>query len=89
MLAANDHPACHWRPCGAVARPFEATDKAESLVLGHNAGKMSGAVAIGRDRNFLQWGYSAPPSKLTPAGRNLFITCVGYIAKFKSAGAKL
>jgi hypothetical protein len=75
-------------PYGAVARPFDATPEAEPLVLGYNTGKMSGAVAVGRDHNFLQWGFSAPPSKMTPAGRNLFINCVCYIAKFKSGGAK-
>ncbi len=72
------------RPFGAVAGPFEATANAEPLVLGYNTGKMSGAVAVGRDWNFLQWGFSAPPSKMTPAGRNLFVNCVCYIAKFKS-----
>jgi hypothetical protein len=75
-------------PYGAVAQPFDATDKVEPLVPGYNTGKMSGAVAVGRDHNFLQWGFSAPPSKMTPAGRNLFINCVCYIAKFKGGGAK-
>jgi len=75
-------------PYGAVARPFEATDKLEPLVLGYNTGKMSGAVAVGRDANFLQWGFSAPPSKMTPAGRNLFVNCVCYIAKFKGSTGK-
>ncbi len=75
-------------PYGAVARPFEATGKAEPLVLGYNTGKMSGAVAVGRDRNFLQWGFSAPPSKMTPAGRSLFVNCVCYIAKFKGSAAR-
>lgn len=75
-------------PYGAVARPFESSDKAEPLVRGYNTGKMSGAVAVGRDRNFLQWGFSAPPSKMTPAGRNLFINCVCYIAEFKAGGKR-
>jgi hypothetical protein len=76
------------RPYGAVARPFEAADGVEPLVAGYNTGKMSGAVAVGRDANFLQWGFSAPPSKMTPAGRSLFVNCVCYIAKFKGSGAK-
>ncbi len=71
-------------PYGAVSKPWttgEAPD-AEMLVAGYNTGKMNGAVAVGRHGNFLQWGFSAPPSKMTPAGRNLFLNCICYIAKF-------
>jgi hypothetical protein len=45
-------------------------------------------VGGGRDHNFLQWGFSAPPSKMTSAGGNLFINCVCYIAKFKGGAAR-
>ncbi len=72
------------RPYGAVGRPFDASDSstAEVLVKGYNTGKMDGAVAVGRDGNFLQWGFSAPPSKMTEAGRRLFLNAVCYISKF-------
>lgn len=74
------------RPSGAVSKPWTAKEApdSEALVAGYNTGKMSGAVAVGRDRNFLQWGFSAPPSQMTEAGRNFFLNCVCYMSKFES-----
>ncbi len=37
---------------------------------------------ICRHGNFLQWGHAAAPSRMTPAGRNLFVNCIAYIHKF-------
>jgi hypothetical protein len=70
---------------GVVSRAygFEDSPDAEALVLGLNGGKEYGAVGIGRQGNFLQWGYSAPPSQMTDAGKKLFINCICYIAQFK------
>ena len=70
---------------GVVSRAygFEDSPDAEALVLGLNGGKEYGAVGIGRQGNFLQWGYSAPPSLMTDAGKNLFINCICYIAQFE------
>lgn len=67
-----------------VARSYGFTDSpdAEALVLGFNRGKEYGAVGIGRHGNFLQWGYWAPPSKMTEDGKKLFINCICYIHKF-------
>jgi hypothetical protein len=67
-----------------VARSYGFTDSpdAETLILGFNAGKEYGAVGIGRHGNFLQWGYWAPPSQMTEAGRKLFLNCICYIHKF-------
>jgi hypothetical protein len=67
-----------------VARSYGFTDSpdAEALVLGFNTGKEYGAVGIGRHGNFLQWGYWAPPSQMTEAGRKLFLNCICYIHKF-------
>jgi hypothetical protein len=69
---------------GVVSRAYGFTDSpdAEALVLGLNRGKEYGAVGIGRHGNFLQWGYSAPPSQMTDEGKKLFINCICYIAKF-------
>lgn len=81
----TDKPAGKTRPFGVVARPWEKSNKwpdAEALAAGYNTGKMSGAVAVGRHGNFLQWGFSAPPSKMTDAGRKFFLNCICYIAKF-------
>jgi hypothetical protein len=78
------------RPYGAVSRAWKSGETAgtEALTLGYNTGKMSGAVAVGRDGNFLQWGFSAPPSTMTEAGRRLFLNCICYIAKFDGRTSK-
>ena len=55
---------------------------AEVLAQGYNTGKQYGDVGIGRDASFLQWGYSSPPSKMTDAGRALFMNCICYIRTF-------
>jgi len=69
---------------GVVARRYGFTDSpdAEILAVGFNRGKEYGAVGIGRHGSFLQWGYSAPPSKMTKAGRKLFLNCIHYIHRF-------
>ncbi len=69
---------------GAVAPPWKPSEAPDTEILaaGYNTGKMNGAVAVGRQANFLQWGFSAPPSKMTDAGRNFFLNSVCYIAKF-------
>lgn len=69
---------------GVVSRlyGFEDSPDAEILTAGFNVGKESGAVGVGRHGNFLQWGFSAPPSKMTDPGRKFFLNCVVYIAKF-------
>ncbi|NQV32519.1 MAG: hypothetical protein HQ515_07485 [Phycisphaeraceae bacterium] len=70
---------------GVVSRAygFEDSPDAEALVLGFNTGKEYRAVGIGRHGNVLQWGYASPPSKMTDAGRKLFVNCICYISKFK------
>jgi len=69
---------------GVVARSFGFDDSpdAEILTPGFNHGKESGAIGVGRHGNFLQWGFSAPPSKMTDAGRMFFLNCICYISKF-------
>jgi len=71
-----------------VARSYGFTDSpdAEVLALGFNHGKEYGAVGVGRHGNFLQWGYSAPPSKMTDAGKKFFVNCICYIQRFDGKG---
>ena len=64
-----------------VITPEEHPD-AEAILLGFAPGKSYLATGIGRHGNFLQWGWSASPSQMTPAGRNLFINSICYIHKF-------
>ncbi len=80
----TDQPGGVTRPIGAVSPSagFEDSPDAEVLAVGYNTGKENGAVAVGRHGSFLQWGFSAPPSKMTEAGRRFFLNCVCYIAKF-------
>jgi hypothetical protein len=69
---------------GVVARSYGFRDSpdAEVLAVGFNEGKEYGAIGVGRHGNFLQWGYSAPPSQMTEAGKNLFLNCIHYIRRF-------
>ncbi len=64
-----------------IISPEDAFD-AEPILLGFAPGKAYEAVGIGRHGNFLQWGYAAAPSQMTPAGQNLFVNCICYIHKF-------
>lgn len=70
---------------GVVATAYGFTDSpdAEILVPGFNTGKEYGASGVGRHGNFLQWGYSAPPSQMTEPGRKLFLNCIHYIRRFE------
>jgi hypothetical protein len=69
---------------GVVSRSwgFEDSPDAEVLTPGFNIGKESGAVGVGRHGNFLQWGFSAPPSRMTEAGKRFFLNCIWYIHQF-------
>jgi hypothetical protein len=60
----------------------EDTPDLETVMLGFAPGKPYEAAAISRHGNFLQWGYSASPSEMTPAGGNLFVNCIHYIHAF-------
>jgi hypothetical protein len=61
---------------------FEDSPDAEILTPGYNVGKESGAVGVGRQGNILQWGFSAPPSQMTDAGKRFFLNCLCYIRQF-------
>ena len=73
---------------GVVARAYGFTDSSDTeiLALGFNRGKEYGAVGVGRHGNFLQWGYSAPPSQMTEAGKKFFLNCICYIPRFDGKG---
>lgn len=71
-----------------IARSYGFGDSpdTEILAVGFNNGKNYGAVGIGRHGSFLQWGYGDPPSKMTEAGRRLFLNCIHYIHRFDGKG---
>jgi hypothetical protein len=68
-----------------VARSYGFLDSpdAEIIAVGFNHGKEYGAIGIGRQGNFLQWGYCDTPAQMTEAGRSLFINCIHYIRRFE------
>jgi hypothetical protein len=66
----------------ASALGFLDSPDAEILVVGFNLLKHYGDIGIGRQGNFLQWGYGDPPSQMTEAGRRLFLNCIHYIHRF-------
>ena len=61
---------------------FLDSPDAEIIAIGFNLAKEYGAIGIGRQANFLQWGYGDPPARMTEAGRRLFINCIHYIHRF-------
>ncbi|UCE48192.1 MAG: hypothetical protein JSW47_21655, partial [Phycisphaerales bacterium] len=69
---------------GAVAPGIyvEYPGEAETITLGFAPGKSYDSVGIGRHGNFMLWGWSAAPSKMTPAGQKLFLNCICYIHKY-------
>lgn len=79
-----DKPGTNSSPHGVVSllAGYKDPNAAEALAEGFNTGTNGVQAGVGRHGNFLQWGFSAPPSKMTDAGRKLFLNCVCYIAKF-------
>ncbi|OHB65488.1 MAG: hypothetical protein A2Y77_11050 [Planctomycetes bacterium RBG_13_62_9] len=67
----------------ALSRGFLDSPDAEIIAVGFNHGKEYGAIGIGRHGNFLQWGYGDTPSRMTEAGRRLFLNCIHYIRRFE------
>jgi predicted metalloprotease with PDZ domain len=61
---------------------FRDSPDTEVIAAGFNHAKEYGAIGIGRQGNFLQWGYGDPPARMTEAGRRLFINCIHYIHRF-------
>ncbi|MCU0913215.1 MAG: hypothetical protein MUC88_01470 [Planctomycetes bacterium] len=66
----------------ACSYGFQDSPDAEIIAVGFNRAKGYGAIGIGRHANFLQWGYGDPPSRMTEAGRRLFINCIHYLHRF-------
>jgi len=54
----------------------------EILTEGYNEGKGPHEIGVGRQGNFLQWGYNGSPRQMTQAGQRFFINCIVYIRKF-------
>ncbi|PQO46425.1 hypothetical protein [Blastopirellula marina] len=61
---------------------FLATPGAEVISGGLN-GWNPRSVAIGRHGNFLQWGFAASPSDMTPTAQRVLVNCICYIRQFR------
>jgi hypothetical protein len=68
---------------GLVSDPFGFGDSPDAEVIssGINS-KGPNSVALGRHGNFFLWGFSAPPSGMTPEARKCFVNSVCYAHKF-------
>jgi hypothetical protein len=64
---------------------FEDSPDAKILTAGFNVGKECGAVGVGRQGNFLRWGFSVPPSRMTEAGKCFFLNCICYFQRSSTA----
>ena len=69
-------------PAGTVTWSYLATTPdCEFIASGENQ-KQPGAVAIGRQGNFMHWGFSASPAHMTDEAQRTFINAIHYIARF-------
>ncbi len=76
-------PKVHDADLGVVSNgdEFEEAPDAEAISSGINF-KGPRMVALGRQASFFLWGFSAPPSEMTPEGRKCFLNAVCYIRQF-------
>jgi len=68
---------------GVVTEPFakNAPADCEVLTTGLDLHKGPEHISVGRQGNFLYWGFNSPPSKMTDAGKAFYLNCLVYIAK--------
>jgi hypothetical protein len=68
---------------GVVSSLYGFADSPDAEVFAHGiAMKGPDSLALGRHANYFLWGFSAPPSAMTPAARRLFVNTVAYMRKF-------
>ena len=71
---------------GLVSDGFGFTDSPDcEFIAGGVSTKGPNAVAIGRQANWLLWGFSAPPSEMTDSARKVFLNAVVYMKRFDGA----
>jgi hypothetical protein len=68
---------------GTVADLYGFADSPDAEVFAQGVSeKGPDSVPLARHASFFLWGFSAPPSEMTPSGQRLFINAVCYIRKF-------
>jgi hypothetical protein len=76
----KDYPATD---PGTVAALYGLKDSPDAEVFAQGvSGKGPDSVPLARHASFFLWGFSAPPSEMTPSGQRLFINAVCYIRQF-------
>jgi len=68
----------------STAAGFLDSPDCERILGGVNS-KGYDYIALGRQARFLQWGFEADPSRMTDAGRALFLNAIHYVAGFADA----
>ncbi len=70
-------------PAGMVADSYGFADSPDAeIIAGGLNMKSPDSVAIGRQANFLLWGFYGSPSDLTPEARKCFVNAICYIKQF-------
>ena len=69
---------------GMVSDPYGFADSpdAEAIAAGINT-MGPAAIAIGRQGNFLLWGFHAAPAELTPEAHKCLVNAICYVRKFE------
>jgi hypothetical protein len=68
---------------GLVSDLYGFDDSPDSEVIAQGmAQKGPDTLALGRQANYLLWGFSAQPSDMTPSGQRLFVNVVAYMKQF-------
>lgn len=68
---------------GVIARPWGYEDSPETeFISGGVSSKSIDGVAIGRNGNFLHWGFAASPAYMTDEAQNVLANAIVYISKF-------
>jgi hypothetical protein len=68
---------------GVVSTLYGFNDSPDAEVIAQGISlKGPDTVALGRHANFFLWGFSAPPTDMTAAGKRLFVNVVCYMRQF-------
>jgi hypothetical protein len=68
---------------GLVSDLYGFADSPDAEVIAQGiAEKGPDTLALGRQANFFLWGFSAPPSDMTPSAQRLFVNVIVYMRQF-------
>ena len=74
-------------PVGMVSRPWGYLDSPDCEYISSGVcAKTIDAVAIGRQGNFMHWGFAVSPDGLTDEGKAVFANAIVYMSRFNGQG---